>query len=74
MTTNISQFLVCILELKSLTHHVLNNMMGCLALPAILHKILQDPAYSSGRFGEIRELILGMLDTYNYEQVGYRTG
>ena len=29
---------------------------------------LQDPAYNTGKFGEIRELILGMLETYNYEQ------
>ena len=29
----------------------------------------QDPAYSTGKFGEVRELILGMLETYNYEQV-----
>ncbi|XP_052234778.1 vacuolar protein sorting-associated protein 8 homolog isoform X2 [Dreissena polymorpha] len=59
---------------KQLTHHVLNNMMGHIALPAILHKIMQDPAYNSGKFGEIRELILGMLETYNYEQVNvYRT-
>lgn len=31
----------------------------------------QDPAYSTGKFGEVRELILGMLETYNYEQVNY---
>lgn len=29
----------------------------------------QDPAYNTGKFGEVRELILGMLETYNYEQV-----
>lgn len=44
-------------------------MMGHIALPAILQKIMQDPAYNTGKFGEIRELILGMLETYNYEQV-----
>ena len=52
-----------------MTHHVLNSMMGYIALPAILQKIMQDPAYNTGKFGEIRELILGMLETYNYEQV-----
>ena len=30
----------------------------------------KDPTYSTGKFGEIKELILGMLDTYNYEKVG----
>ena len=56
-------------DFKELTHHVLNSMMGYIALPAILQKIMQDPAYNTGKFGEIRELILGMLETYNYEQV-----
>ena len=39
---------------------VLINMFTCFS---------QDPAYSTGKFGEVRELILGMLETYNYEQV-----
>ena len=47
-------------------------MMGYIALPAILQQVMQDSAYSSGRFGEIRELVLGMLDTYNYEKVSFR--
>ena len=52
---------------KELTKQVLSSMMGYIALPAVLQKIMQDPAYSSGKFGEIKELMLGMLDTYNYE-------
>ncbi|XP_064646589.1 vacuolar protein sorting-associated protein 8 homolog isoform X2 [Lineus longissimus] len=55
-------------DFKQLTRHVLNSMMGYIALPAILQKIMQDPTYSTGKFGEIRELILGMLETYNYEK------
>ena len=31
--------------------------------------LLQDPTYSTGKFGEIKELILGMIDTYSYESV-----
>jgi hypothetical protein len=34
---------------------------------------LQDPAYNTGKFGEVRELILGMLETYNYEQTLMKT-
>ena len=30
---------------------------------------LKDPAYNTGKFGEVKELVLGMLDTYNYEKV-----
>ena len=55
------------ISFKELTKQVLSSMMGHIALPAVLQKIMQDPAYSSGKFGEIKELILGMLDTYNYE-------
>ena len=52
---------------KELTKQVLSSMMGYIALPAVLQKIMHDPAYNTGKFGEIKELILGMLDTYNYE-------
>lgn len=30
---------------------------------------LQDPVYGKGKLAEIQGLILGMLDTFNYEQV-----
>lgn len=29
----------------------------------------QDPVYGKGKLAEIQGLILGMLDTFNYEQV-----
>ena len=37
----------------------------------VLHGCLdvQDPAYNTGKFGEIKELIIGMLENYNYEEV-----
>ncbi|GIY41645.1 vacuolar protein sorting-associated protein 8 homolog [Caerostris extrusa] len=52
---------------KKLTRDLLNNMMGYISLPAILQRVVQDPAYNTGRFSEIRELIMGMFETYNYE-------
>ncbi|XP_065604649.1 vacuolar protein sorting-associated protein 8 homolog isoform X2 [Cyrtonyx montezumae] len=55
-------------SLKSLTMQVLNNMAAFIALPSILQRILQDPVYGRGKLGEIQGLILGMLDTFNYEQ------
>ncbi|CAE1274106.1 VPS8 [Acanthosepion pharaonis] len=55
-------------DIRELTHHLLNSMMGYIALPAILQKIMQDPAYNTGKFGEVKEMVLGMLETYNYEQ------
>lgn len=61
------------LAFKEQTRHVLNSMMGYISLPAILQKIMQDPTYSAGKFGEIKELILGMLDTYSYESTLLKT-
>ena len=36
---------------------------GCMFFPS------KDPTYNTGKFGEIKELLLGMLDTYTYESV-----
>ncbi|XP_010115537.1 PREDICTED: vacuolar protein sorting-associated protein 8 homolog, partial [Chlamydotis macqueenii] len=55
-------------SLKGLTMQVLNNMAAFIALPSILQRILQDPVYGKGKLGEIQGLVLGMLDTFNYEQ------
>ncbi|KAM3606154.1 uncharacterized protein V6R79_011623 [Siganus canaliculatus] len=54
--------------LKEMTMKVLNSMSSFISLPAIIQRILQDPVYGKGKLGEIQGLILGMLDTFNYEQ------
>uniref|UniRef100_A0A803SWN9 Vacuolar protein sorting-associated protein 8 homolog n=1 Tax=Anolis carolinensis TaxID=28377 RepID=A0A803SWN9_ANOCA len=47
---------------------MLNNMAAFISLPLILQRILQDPVYGRGKLGEIQGLVLGMLDSFNYEQ------
>ncbi|KAM8739114.1 vacuolar protein sorting-associated protein 8 homolog [Acanthopagrus schlegelii] len=54
--------------LKELTMKVLNCMSSFISLPAIIQQILQDPVYGTGKLAEIQGLILGMLDTFTYEQ------
>lgn len=54
--------------LKELTMKVLNSMSIFIPLPAIIQHILQDPVYGKGKLAEIQGLILGMLETFNYEQ------
>uniref|UniRef100_UPI0037E89112 vacuolar protein sorting-associated protein 8 homolog n=1 Tax=Semicossyphus pulcher TaxID=241346 RepID=UPI0037E89112 len=54
--------------LRELTMKVLNCMSSFISLPAIIQRILQDPVYGTGKLAEIQSLILGMLDTFNYEQ------
>ncbi|EDV27012.1 uncharacterized protein TRIADDRAFT_54511 [Trichoplax adhaerens] len=46
---------------------VLNNMMGFISIPQVLRKIMMDSSYNS-KFGDIKSLILGLLDTYIYEE------
>ncbi|XP_051787223.1 vacuolar protein sorting-associated protein 8 homolog [Erpetoichthys calabaricus] len=55
-------------SVKLLTMQVMNSMTGFIALPSILQRILQDPVYGRGKLAEIKGLILGMLETFNYEQ------
>ncbi|XP_034040433.1 vacuolar protein sorting-associated protein 8 homolog [Thalassophryne amazonica] len=54
--------------LKELTMKVLNSMSTVISLPAIIQRILQDPVYGKGQLAEIQGLVLGMLETFNYEQ------
>ncbi|XP_038127127.1 vacuolar protein sorting-associated protein 8 homolog isoform X4 [Cyprinodon tularosa] len=54
--------------LKEMTLKVLNCMSSFISLPAIIQHILQDPVYGRGKLAEIQGLILGMLDTFTYEQ------
>uniref|UniRef100_A0A3Q3W7P0 RING-type domain-containing protein n=1 Tax=Mola mola TaxID=94237 RepID=A0A3Q3W7P0_MOLML len=65
----VPSILVCLYSvLKELTMKVLNCMSSFISLPAIIQRILQDPVYGKGKLAEIQGLILGMLDTFNYEQ------
>jgi hypothetical protein len=34
-------------------------MSGYVSLPAVIQVILKDPAYKGGKFGDIRELMMG---------------
>jgi len=50
---------------------ILESMMGYVALPTILNKILHD--HSSGHFWEYKDIIFGILENYNYENTLLRT-
>jgi len=53
---------------KSLAKQILNSMIGHTSLSNILQKIIQNPVYKSGEFSEIKNLLIGMLETYQYEK------
>jgi hypothetical protein len=44
---------------------ILNAMLGYVSLQNILQKIIQDPSY---QFKDIKQLMMGILETYNYEE------
>jgi hypothetical protein len=54
--------------LKELTQQLLTAMSGYVSLPAVIQVILKDPAYKGGKFGDIRELMMGMLSNSCYEE------
>lgn len=54
LTDGIKQFYIC-------DKFVLPDLMR--------DAVCQDPVYGKGKLAEIQGLILGMLDTFNYEQV-----
>jgi len=47
----------------------MNCMMGHIELPAMMSKIIKEFTLSQGKFGDVKDLVMGMLDTYNYEKV-----
>jgi hypothetical protein len=57
--------------LTSLIHHILYNMMGYVALPSILDKIVRD--HGSDQFGDFKSIFMSMLDNYRYEQTILKT-
>ncbi|CAG0891046.1 unnamed protein product [Darwinula stevensoni] len=48
---------------------MISSMLGYVPMPAVVKRIISDPAYCSRQFGELRELINGVLEAYNYEEV-----
>jgi hypothetical protein len=63
-------------KLKEMTDKLFNGMIGNIDLLSLLQRILNDPLYSGesgGKLCDIRELLMGMLDTYNYEETLLQT-
>eukprot|EP00095_Tigriopus_kingsejongensis_P008534 maker-scaffold81_size397536-snap-gene-2.19 protein:Tk08534 transcript:maker-scaffold81_size397536-snap-gene-2.19-mRNA-1 annotation:"hypothetical protein LOTGIDRAFT_215952" len=58
---------------KEVIKHVVNSTIGHLPLRSVIGKILQDPVYQSGSFGEIKCFLLEMLEMYHYEETLLRS-
>ncbi|OQV20288.1 Vacuolar protein sorting-associated protein 8-like protein [Hypsibius exemplaris] len=56
-------------DLRILCVDLLKCMTGHVDLLVFLKLILEDPAYRHGKFGELRDLLLGIVDAYSYETI-----
>jgi len=54
--------------LKSVTRQVINAMMAHVALPAVLQRIIANEGGVAGHFGDVRDLLTGVLDACSYER------
>ncbi|KAG7488795.1 hypothetical protein MATL_G00038250 [Megalops atlanticus] len=54
--------------IKDFTKEVLESMTTYIPLMDILQRLMQDPVYSVGKYGDIKTLICGILDAYIYEK------
>ena len=62
--------------LKELTNNLLSSMVGYIDLLTLLQRILQDPLFSNDKnaqLKDIKQLIMGMLDSFNYQQTLLQT-
>lgn len=62
-------------KFNELTNSLLNGMIGYIDLLSLLQRIIRDPLYSgeNGKLCDIKELMMGMLDTYNYQETVLQT-
>jgi len=54
--------------MKSVTRQVINAMMSHVALPAVLQRIVANEGGVAGHFGDVRDLLTGVLDACSYER------
>ena len=53
---------------KQLGSYIINSMVGYLSLTTIIDRIICDPLYGASNFGDIKELMLKMVEMCIYEQ------
>lgn len=54
--------------LNRMMRHAVDAMITYIPLQIVLQRVLSNPAYVSGTFGEMKDLFLGMLDSSTYEK------
>ena len=59
--------------IKDVVKHVVNSAIGYVPLRSVIEKILKDPAYQTGSFGDVKGFLVEMLELYHYEETLLRS-
>lgn len=54
---------------KNLGSYIINNMVGYVNLTTIIDRMICDPLYGASNFGDIKHLMLKMMEICAYEQI-----
>ena len=54
-------------QAKEAVTHIVNSSIGYVPLRTVIEKILQDPIYQAGNFGDIKDFLVEMMEMYHYE-------
>lgn len=53
--------------LREVTQKVVTSIQGQISLSKVLPRLIEDPETTGGTLGDLRQLIMGLLDNYTYE-------
>ena len=54
--------------LKREIHSVINSAIGHVPLRLVIEKVLKDPLYSEGNFGDVKGFLIEIMQIYHYEK------
>ena len=57
-----------------MTQQIVTGIQGQVSLTQVLGRLIEDPETTGGTLGDIRQLIMGLLDNYTYETTLLRIG
>ena len=60
--------------LRQATQQIVSGVQGQVSLTKVLARLIEEPETTGGTLGDIRQLIMGLLDNYTYETTLLRIG
>jgi len=63
-----------VIGLRQATQQIVSGVQGQVSLTKVLARLIEEPETTGGTLGDIRQLIMGLLDNYTYETTLLRIG